>query len=187
MSDIRELRNSIDQLTASLGSWDWPSFLSTLLATLAGAGVAAGVTWLVLQRERSDRYRERMYGAMTALAPKINQWADLAISPQRGGAPERRMAALIDVLSERVLIEALANEEDRKSLELWQEFFTSIDTISEEKDPPNLQRRTSTFAHKLLEHLRDIVAGSKSGHVVRGEIRASLREVEAFERGATAS
>lgn len=187
MSDIRDLRESIDQLTASMGGWDWPSFVSTLVATLAGAGVAAGVSWLILRRERSDRYRERMYGAMAALASKINQWADLAISPQRDGVPEQRMATLIDVLSERVLIEAIANVEDRKSLELWQEFFTSIDTISDEKDPPNLQRRTSTFAHKLLEHLRDIVTGEKSGSVIRGEIRASLREVEAFERGATAS
>ncbi|MBF4595619.1 hypothetical protein ITJ58_17795 [Curtobacterium flaccumfaciens] len=186
MSGIRDLRESIDQLTASMGGWDWPGFVSTLVATLAGAGVAAGVAWLILRRERSDRYRERMYGAMVALAPKINQWADLAISPPRNGVPEQRMVALIDVLSERVLIEAVANEEDRKSLELWQEFFTSIDTISDEKDPPNLQRRTSTFAHKLLEHLRDIVTGAKSGHVVREEIRASLREVEAFERGATA-
>lgn len=42
--------------------------MSTLVATLAGAGVAAGVAWLILRRERSDRYRERMYGAMVALA-----------------------------------------------------------------------------------------------------------------------
>jgi len=69
VSDIRDLRESIDQLTASMwGGWDWPSFVSTLVATLAGAGVAAGVAWLILRRERSDRYRERMYGAMVALA-----------------------------------------------------------------------------------------------------------------------
>ncbi|PYY40612.1 hypothetical protein DEJ03_16080, partial [Curtobacterium sp. MCLR17_043] len=70
MSDIRDLRESIDQLTASMwgGGRDWPSFVSTLVATLAGAGVAAGVAWLILRRERSDRYRERMYGAMVALS-----------------------------------------------------------------------------------------------------------------------
>jgi len=42
----RRAQGRFDQLTASMGGWDWPSFVSTLVATLAGAGVAAGVAWL---------------------------------------------------------------------------------------------------------------------------------------------
>lgn len=64
---------AIDRLTDTLSGPDWPTFFTTLLATLVGAGISALVTWAIFRSERKDRDRSAMQVAVTRVIDEIAQ------------------------------------------------------------------------------------------------------------------
>jgi len=76
--DVNRISCQLDRIADSLGGFDWNSFTATLLATMAGALIAAFAAMFVYRGERGERYRSSMDDAavdvMTALHDYSQQY-----------------------------------------------------------------------------------------------------------------
>ncbi|PCN48006.1 hypothetical protein Csp2054_09030 [Curtobacterium sp. 'Ferrero'] len=88
--DLERIVHAIDQLRASLGGWDPVAFLSTLIATLAGAAVGL----LPVAIERRAAYRTRLDESLAKVIQAAHRAADEAEEWTRQVGNEEQ--ALID-------------------------------------------------------------------------------------------
>jgi len=108
-----------------LASIDLGDFLSTFIATLAGAAIAALVSFWILRAERQDRYHERMLSAIRSVIAAILRFSDAALV--KDAVEEERCAVLAQ--SEIAILVAVCRGEDAQLTLLIGTEFTHLSAL----------------------------------------------------------
>lgn len=131
----------LHDLVASQGGWDWPGFLSTLLATVVGAAIGILGVVLVARRDFRDRYDSRLDEAVVALLRPLAEYQDArqAWHRSRWGAGTsvqhdlpRPSRASLDAA--RAAVAVLARGEDMVTFNVIDGLITVAENHDEEDD-----------------------------------------------------
>jgi hypothetical protein len=95
-----DIAHSIDELRQSMGGWSWSNFTSSIVGTLVGALLAGGVAIWVLQKQRRDRYEERIADAVQRTVEALVAYEELRRvphlqSPEVDSAAQHASAAML--------------------------------------------------------------------------------------------
>lgn len=104
--ELEHIRRSIDAL-ASEPSWDWNSFLSTLVATLVGAAIAGGIAIWVLNGQRRDQYVSTVRDSAARCLAALLAYTRVRMDERTAGAEA------IEVRAEFLMLRAIADDQDR--------------------------------------------------------------------------
>ncbi len=73
--EVTPITCELSRIADALQGFDWNSFVATLLATLAGAAVAAFVSYLVYRGERSERYTAALNDAAATVMIELHNYS----------------------------------------------------------------------------------------------------------------